>query len=231
MPFSSFVFYLGTSIIIGAFCIAGLIFKRHHLPIEYKFILGFICSGILVSINSALVKYGWHPFAKDISLIQGLLYLPQYGLLCNFFLIILKQNKRIKAAKKLYAITFGLLICITIILSFVRTPFHVQVTGNITLIIFCIFYFDELLDDSNHSAITDSRLWIVSGMFLHCCISLPIYGLIEFEYVNMSSVFRKNLFSISNLSLISFYLCIIKSFLLLNSKLNAAERFELAKLI
>ena len=221
MKLHNFIVYFGTAIILIAFFVA-ISFSKKEKPFYFKYILLFIILGLGVSLNTILnlhLKLGRNLIMFAI---ERTLMLFQFFALGLFFTALLKKSifsRKIKLMFYLSSIVGIILIPIAVLAN---AFLYTQIATNLVLIIFCVFYFRDLLSTKpTLILIKSSAFWIVTGIFFVCSISFPIYSLQPFiannqEYKSGSP----QIFAISNMALIVMYFFIIKSYLCLKHPQN-----------
>lgn len=217
MKLSYFIVLLGTCIIVITFFIA-LKFVKKDKPRYFDYIFIYVIMGILLSLNTIINKNDiWFSNRKIFILIEQLIFLFQSVMLGLICLEILKKSTF--KNKIIWLIFLMILIqsILLILVHFLNIEIRSSVISNLTLIIFCFFYFKNLMkNDPTLILIKSSAFWIIVGIFFSSCISFPVGTLIQFipknqEYGNT----RNQVFSICNVSLIFMYLFFIKSYLCL----------------
>lgn len=221
MELHKFIVLLGTGVILVAFLVA-IAYAKRAKPKYYKYIFAVIILGLLISANSIL-----HLFIKiesDIilSTIERILLLFQFIALSFFYTDLLKESISYNKSKRLIQFCIIIQIALTVISIIFKIPTYVKTVPSIFLIIYSVIYYKHLLKNKpTLILIKSSPFWIVTGIFFSFCVSLPVYGLTPFmvrypEYKNL----RFQLFSISNMALITMYFFIIKSYLCLKHPQN-----------
>ncbi len=221
MKLHNFIVHFGTGIIFIAFIVA-IAFSKKEKPFYFKYILLFIILGFGVSLNTILnlhLKLGRNLIMFAI---ERALMLFQFFALGLFFSALLKKSIFSRKIKLLFYVS-SIIGMILIPIAILANAFlYTQIATNLVLIIFCVFYFRDLLSTKpTLILIKSSAFWIVTGIFFVCCISFPIYSLQPFiannqEYKSVST----QIFAISNMALIVMYLFIIKSYLCLKHPQN-----------
>ncbi len=217
MKLHSFIILFGTGIILISFFIA-IGYSKKAKPAYYNYIFVFILLGLLLSINTlASNNYTWRYSIKIPILIEQVLILLQYLMLSLFFLRLMKKSVFVKRIKWLLFLSIPVQICLIILVQLGNTEIRPSVIPNLILLIFCSFYLRDLMNNKpTLILVQSSAFWLVIGIFFSSCIALPVNSLIPFvsknkEYLNL----RFQIFSIYNMSLITMYLFIIKSYLCL----------------
>jgi hypothetical protein len=221
LPF--FIFLFGTIIIVAAICFA-LFFWNKEKPSYYRFVFSFIVLGLLISIDTAVNNYQiWFSNNKVAIAIEQLLVLIQFTMLGFFFLKILNKSKFLKRIKCLLLLSILIHITLLILVLLKNTDIRPYISSNLFLLIFCFFYFRDLMINKPTLILRkSSAFWIVIGIFYSSCIGFPVNSLVSFipktqELVNL----RLQIFSLFNLALIVLYLFIIKSYLCLRHPQNS----------
>lgn len=201
----------------------ALAFMKKEKPEYFKYIFIFIVLGLLISLNSIIIKnYTWYFNSFIRIFIQQLLLLFQSLILGLFFIEILKKSNLIKKIKLFLLISILTQLTLLFIVFSTKTEIKSNIASNLFLLICCLLYLRELMYNKPTLILVKSSVfWIVIGIFYSSCISLPINSLIPFikksnEYSNL----RGQIFSITNMSVIILYLFIIKSYLCLKHPQN-----------
>jgi hypothetical protein len=216
MELYRYIILFGTGVIFIAF-IVSLFFSKIKKPGYFIYVFWFILLGILISLNTICNKIFEY---TSINLFQAtqsfLIFLQAIISLKIFYIFFLFKN-----FKKLYY-TFVLLYAIVLIFNIV-TEFKfvmqhaIQALGPI---VFSVYYFHNLFKANFDTPLLQrSDFWIVVGYFIYGSTSFPVYALHNFIYVYNPQKFglSKAIFSISNISLIFLYLCLIKAYLCLKN--------------
>lgn len=224
MKFFNFIVIFGTVIIVVAFSVAIFFIKREK-PKFYKYIFLFIIIGVLISINTIIIHNSPVRLSKNSSrLIQEILILLQYLMLSLFFFNILKNSVRYSKIIALYFLGVTVHISLIIILFFISTTdIKPVIASSFVTIIYCVLFIKDLLANRPNLILVKSpAFWIATGAFFHSCVSFPVFLLVPFVPKNEEyGILRSQIFSISNMSLIVFYLLIIKSYLCLAHPQNS----------
>jgi len=214
MQLHKFIILIGTGVILFTFFIALLYKKKQQSPFT-KYIFIFIILGLLISINT-IGYYHFHMTSLyTLRFIQFLLISLQTPCIGMFFLSIL-SNKPFQKSMK-YLIAFFLLLQVFMfvlgILNYLDFT-SIYIAISLISLIFSMIYFKDLLNSVPYISLSyNPPFWIVVGLFLHSCISFPIYSLHRFIPFQTQKDLRLAIFSLSNISLIILYVFIIKSYL------------------
>ena len=222
LKLSYFIVQFGTGIIGLAFFIA-IAFTKKNKPKYFDYIFIFIILGLLISFNTIVNNYNsWQLNMKIPILIEQILLLFQFFFIGCFFIRILNEpiiKKRIKIA-----IILSISIQTALIIFILSTNIEIKpvLTSCLFSLVFCYMYFKDLMSKKpTLNLLNSSSFWIVMGILYSSCIGIPVHALITFiprnsEFINL----RRHIFSITNMSLIVFYIFIIKSYLCLKHPQN-----------
>jgi len=155
-------------------------------------------------------------------LIEQLLIIIQSLMIGLFFTETLYKSSLIKKIKWLLFLSVLIQSSLLILVLITNIEIKPLISSNLFLLIFCLFYLKDLMKNKPTLIISkSSAFWLVMGIFYSSCIGFPVNSLISFipkdqEFINS----RLEIFSIANMSLIVFYLFIIKSYLCLKHPQN-----------
>lgn len=195
-----------------------IFFAKKEKPFYYKYIFFFILLGLLLSCNTiANHNTVWILNKKKSIFLEQLLLLFQSLLMGLFYFEILKKSIFAKKIKWLLFLMVSMQIILLIYVHLANVEIRPGVVSNLILLIFCFFYFRNLMSNKpTLILIKSSAFWIVMGIFYSSCIGFPVNSLVPFIPKNQEVVnLRLQIFSISNMSLIVLYIFIIKSYLCL----------------
>lgn len=223
MKLHFFVVYLGTFIILLTLIVA-LYYIRTQKPKYFRYILTNVILGFLISINSILYDFFGNIGNKDLFYyIAHWLNFLQFLSLYKFFFTFFTNDNSIKTIKWLVVI-LSIIQLGFLLYSWVITDLflYVRIIGLLLLIVFSVKYFRNLLGSKpTIILLKSSSFWIVTGVFFSFSVNLPIYSINPF--LRNFSGFENigfQLFSISNMTLIVFYILIIKGYLCLKYPQN-----------
>ncbi len=221
MSLYKFIIFFGTSIILITFFVA-VAFLKTEKPNYFKYIFAFVLFGLFISLNTILhTNFG---IGRNIIMyaIERVFTLFQFFALGLFFTQLLNKSLYARKIKLLFYISTFIGIILIPIAVLAKAFIYTQIATNLVLIVFCVFYFRDLLNTKpTLILIKSSAFWIVTGIFFVCCISFPIYSLQPFIASNHEyKIVIRKIFSISNMALIVLYFFIIKSYLCLKHPQN-----------
>ena len=209
---STVVTIIGTGVILFNFIFASVLSKSQNSILKVFFIC--ILIALLESVNSIfgifLPTY-IHTFCFPI---QNILFLLDSFFWAFFFLKVLKDEKSQKNLKILFGITFTISAYLLYSNNITQVSTQVLAVINICKTIFCILYYRNLFKMiSSQNLLRDPIFWIVTGVLLYSCISLPIYCLNNYIRLQFPLLIARNIFSISNMFIIIMNIFFIKAFL------------------
>lgn len=213
MIYNYIILYLGTliitvTVILGFIISKKYVFEKYMVNIKY-----FSLIGIMLSINSIIY---FHSNKNDNSyflLRQSLLYTIQFFFL-NLSLIELQNQNRNKQKLK-WGLSF--ISIILFIYSYLRfrfsIPLPIQILGTPLTLILCLLYFTDLLKSNSKLFLSKSpKFWIAFGSFFQITVSLPATVFSAILRVLENIEHYNILVATSNITIILFYLTIIKAY-------------------
>ncbi|HAO46192.1 MAG TPA: hypothetical protein DCQ97_04660 [Chitinophagaceae bacterium] len=223
MKLHNFIVIFGTGVIFVSF-IFSVFFLKKEKPAYYAHILIFIVLGLLLSINTiSNNNIAWILNRKLSIFIEQALLTFQSLMLGLFFLNILNASKFIFKAKYILATSLILQCCLSLIVLTKNTEIRPSIIPNTVLLIFCFFYFKDLIKNKPTLVLANSAaFWVVLGIFYSCCIGFSVNFLIPFISKDPHTIdLRLQIFSIANIANIILYLFLIKSYLCLKHPQNS----------
>jgi hypothetical protein len=212
MKLHEFIVYLGTGVIVIAFILNLLYFKTNK-PAYFKYIFCFIVLGLLISCHTFLTKYNCLPNNFFLGILPAILLALQTICISLCFL-----NEHIVSKKIFFTATsvFILFFLLSIILIYLRIGPYLYYSLSLSLsqfmfLIYVVFYLRKLLNSIPIKKLKyDSFFWIVVGLLFFSACSFPVNILLPFIEDKMPESISDNIFSITNMSLIVFYLFIFR---------------------
>lgn len=223
MELHNFIVKLGSGIIIICFFVS-FAFAKKEKPTYYRYIFGFILSGVLLSLNTITSdNFAWRYGMKIKILIEQVLIIFQFIMLSLFFIQIIKNSKFLKRIKVTFLLSLFVQFIVILIVQVANIEIRPTTIPNLILIIFCSHYLVDFMNNKPTLVLIDSpTFWLVMGILFSACIGFPVSSLIPFisKTSNYSNL-RYQIFSIYNMSLIIMYLFIIKSYTCLKHPQNS----------
>lgn len=175
----------------------------------------FLCPliALLVSLNSICGSI-FHMYSiKLFFIIQSLLFLLDFLFWSVFFFKILNQKSDLLLIKILSAIVFLIAFYLLFVSKVSNQNLHIVALGAICKTIFCVIYFNRLFKYLFYQNIlSEPSFWIVTGVILYACLSLPFYGLNSYIKLQFPPDISSTIFSISNILIIIMHLFFIKAY-------------------
>lgn len=208
--FQKIIFGIGTSVILISLVYALLIFKsvsKKH-PMKYFCVSPIIA--LILSINTLLYFYNCYN--------QKAYFLFQYGLFFMdavfwgyFFSKIFKISSDQRMVQLLFLVAFSI-NAILISSSIYSVPsFHLQAIFNLFKTLSCLFYYLRLFKNESKFNLTKEPIfWVTNGVFFYNGLSLPFYTLNSYFKNAMPLDLYHNIFSITNILIITMHLFFIK---------------------
>ena len=222
MKLSYLIVQIGTVVILITFIIS-IIFLKKNKPQYYNYILAYIILGLLISTNTIFNNNNSWLLNKKIPILtEQVLSLFQSLLLGLFFIQILRKSIFIKTIKYLLFLSLFIQGGLIILVLHYNTEIRPSLSSTLSLLIFCLFYIRDLMTTKPTLNLTrSSTFWLTMGIFYSSSISFPVNSL--FTFIPKTDVYqdlRSQIFSITNITIIIFYLFIIKSYLCLKHQQN-----------
>lgn len=212
--FNHIVVWFGTIVIVISFIIALSVSRMSNSRAYMKYFFIYPLVGILLSVNTILIKrYYLYPKFINFSL-QNFLSLIDLTFWFFFFSNVFGRKNALAKLRVLYFTTFCLAL-----LSYIFNPndkpnLHVVSLINICKTLFCIYYYFDLFKKAPNQKIkSEPSFWIVAGLLFYSCLSVPFYALNDYLRSQFPFTIADNIFSVSNILIIIMHFFFIKAFL------------------
>lgn len=205
-------------------------FKYYRKDRTYRFLLAYIfINSIILAIIVMFMKYFSIDLdSKGISTykLMEIMNTIFSAIEISTFFFFFKLVFNTKTTNQIINILWILFISLCIIFFFkifnnkfstgeiLRNSFVVSIIELLLLVSFCIFYFYTLFtkEITNIARFNKSpSLWIITGLFIYCIISLPFFLIADNLYLTARNIF-KIMHAIHYISISFLLLCIAKAF-------------------
>ncbi len=217
-----FIIQVGTGIIVITFLVA-LLFRKKEKPGYFKYIFLFVLCGLCLSLNTFYSNYyAWLANFKIGILIEEILLTIQSIFLGLFYFSLLRNSGFGFNIRLAIIISAILQLSVIAFVHIAKIEIRQNILASSTTLILSLFYFKDLMSNKPTVILKWSpSFWMVMGSFFSSCITIPILSLIPFlpkesEYSDI----RNLLFAFNNISFVTQYLLIIKSYLCLRHQQN-----------
>lgn len=213
MPFYLIIRWLQVFAMVGSFLMALTIYKRllegRHMKILFYYL--FVASAM--SIMTLVRQYYDSPIHLKLYYYTGW---SHFLFLAVFILLIQKpiiNNSKIITAVFMW---FVMLILILILYSYKYWMIFSVASDSGLLILCCYYYYRLFSDGSPINIFTDPSFWVVTGIFVCKCFSLPMVAFyFFFKNFDIDTITLNNIFSIGVVGYIIMHLFFIKALLCL----------------
>ena len=115
-------------------------------------------------------------------------------------------------------IMLGITLCVALFSyyfnSFDKQNFHTISFFNIYKTTFCVFFYNKLFKDAPEQNIKhEPSFWVITGLFLFSCLSIPFYALNDYIKSQFSFIISTNIFASSNILIIIMHFFFIKAYI------------------
>ena len=165
---------------------------------------------LAISLN-AILGFLLRLYGKTIYVsIQNVLFFFDLLFWSHFFLKILKRNR--KEVKVIIFISVISVFSLRLYLGFFEKNFQVHALSNLSKLILCLFYINELFKSNLKLDLKrDPAFWIVTGLFFYCAISSPVYAIHSYLILKLNNDLVGNIFASTNIAIIIMHLHFIKA--------------------
>lgn len=206
------VIWIGTGIIFISFITALLIPQSTKSYMKGFFLCPLMA--LLVSLNSICGSLFLMYSINLFFLIQSFLFLLDLLFWSKFFLTILNHKSDAVLIKILTATVFLIAFYLLFVSKVNKQNLHTVALSTICKTIFCVIYYSRLFKYLFYQNIlSEPSFWIVTGVILYSCLSLPFYGLNSYIKLQFPQNISSSIFSISNILIIIMHLFFAKAYI------------------
>lgn len=212
MKFYVIIILLGTAIVLTTLFVAiinTIKFKANTFAIKANF---FVSLGLLASVNTILFNYKIHPKSEYFNFYQELIYTFQFSIIFSVIINEINDGKILKIISKLLPLLVTTFITISVLRHIYRFPLYIQTLQNPIIIFICIRYFLNILKSEFIFELRNSpQFWFILGAFIFSTMSFPAFAFSAILKNIKNSDFSNTIYTSVNISLMIFYILIIKA--------------------